>query len=289
MGEVRASVRGLPDIGRTRVVGVLNVTPDSFSDGGEFLAVDHAVAHGLELAAAGADFVDVGGESTRPGATRIPLQTELDRVLPVVEALAAAGVAISIDTTRAEVADRALAVGAVIVNDVSGGTADPQMYGLIADRGVPYVLMHSRGPSVDMAARSTYDDIARDVRDELACRLEAAVAAGVGIDQVVLDPGIGFHKMGAQNWPLLAHLDVLAALGRPLLVGTSRKSFLGTLLADSDGKQRPPGERDAATHATSALLAYAGVWAVRVHEISPTLDAIKVGSAWAAATSEGSG
>lgn len=281
------NLRGFPDIGRTRVVGVLNVTPDSFSDGGAFLAADRAIARGLVLRNAGADLVDVGGESTRPGAERIAAETELGRVLPVVEALAAAGVPVSIDTTRAAVAEQALDRGAIVVNDVSGGTSDPAMYGLIADRGVPYVLMHSRGPSVDMAARSSYRDVVVDVRDELAQRLEAALVAGVAPEQVVLDPGIGFHKVGAQNWPVLAHLDVLEALGRPLLVGTSRKSFLGTLLADRDGTPRPPGQREIATHATSALLAFHRIWAVRVHEVAPTLDAIKVGQAWADAREVG--
>jgi dihydropteroate synthase len=279
-------LQGFPTTGRTRVVGVLNVTPDSFSDGGAFVDAEVAVAHGLSMAAQGADFVDVGGESTRPGAQRVPVEVELARVLPVVSALAAQGVGVSIDTTRAEVARQCLDAGAIVVNDVSGGTADPAMYGLIADRGVPCVLMHSRGSSVDMARRSVYDDIVRDVRDELNARLESAVAAGIAPEQVILDPGIGFHKVGAQNWPLLAHLDVLAELGRPLLVGTSRKSFLGTLLADEVGTVRPPVGREVATQATTALLAATGIWGVRVHQVGPALDAIRVGNAWARARME---
>jgi dihydropteroate synthase len=282
-----AAVRGFAEIGRTRVVGVLNVTPDSFSDGGEFLDAQRAVAHGLAMASDGADLVDVGGESTRPGAERIPVDIELARVLPVVSSLAAAGVAVSIDTTRAEVARRALDAGASVVNDVSGGTADREMYGVIAQLGVPYILMHSRGPSAQMTSCATYGDIAQDVADELRIRYEAALAAGVDAEQIVLDPGIGFHKVGAQNWPLLAQLDRLAALGRPLLVGTSRKSFLGSLLADADGSPRPPAERDDATHATTALLAAAGVWAVRVHQVGPSLDAVRVAAAWNAARASG--
>ena len=276
-------LRGFPPLGRTRVVGVLNVTPDSFSDGGAFVDADVAIRHGLSLIAQGADLVDVGGESTRPGAERIPVEVELARVLPVVSALAQEGVGVSIDTTRAEVARRCLDAGAVVVNDVSGGTADPVMYKLLADRGVPCVLMHSRGPSVDMARRAFYDDIVREVREELSTRLDDASSAGVDPEQVVLDPGIGFHKAGAQNWPLLANLDAIAELGRPLLVGTSRKSFLGRLLAGEDGTPRSPDERDVATHATSALLAEAGIWGVRVHQVAPTVDAILVGTAWAAA------
>jgi dihydropteroate synthase len=285
--QAEPQLRGFPTIGRTRVIGVLNVTPDSFSDGGAFVDVDIAVAHGIAMSAQGADLIDVGGESTRPGAQRVPLDVELARVLPVVSALARQGVRVSIDTTRAEVARQALDAGALVVNDVSGGKADPKMYGLVADRGVPYVLMHSRGPSVDMADRASYDDVVRDVRDELVASMADAIAAGVEPEQIVVDPGIGFHKVGAQNWALLANIEVLAALGRPLLVGVSRKSFLGALLAQ-DGTAPPPAAREAATHATTALLAAAGVWGVRVHEVGPSLDAVLVGRAWAAARSEGS-
>lgn len=283
--EPPGALRGFPPQERARVVGILNVTPDSFSDGGAYLDTESAVRHGFALSAQGADLVDVGGESTRPGAARVPLDVELSRVIPVVTALAKRGVAVSIDTTRAEVAAQALDAGAQVVNDVSGGNADPDMYRLVADRRVPYVLMHSRGPSIDMTARASYADVVHDVRDELRARLDAAVAAGVSPDQVVLDPGIGFHKIGPQNWALLANIDVLAGLGRPLLVGTSRKAFLGNLLAEG-GEVRPPTARDAATHATTALLAAAGVWGVRVHEIAPTLDAVRVGAAWAAARTE---
>lgn len=274
---------GLPDYGRTAVVGVLNVTPDSFSDGGAYLDPQAAFRHGIELAAAGADLVDVGGESTRPGAQRVDVAVEIDRAIPIVRALAERGIGVSIDTTRAEVAAAALDAGAMVVNDVSGGLADPQMYGLIAHRDVPYIVMHSRGSSVDMAARAVYDDVVTDVRAELAQRLAAAVAAGVDPGRVVLDPGIGFHKLAAHNWALLGQLPALAELGRPLLIGTSRKSFLGRLLAGPAGEPRPAAGRDTATHATSALAALAGAWGVRVHDVAGSVDAVRVAQAWRAA------
>ncbi len=275
---------GLPDVlrdlDRTVVMGVLNVTPDSFSDGGRYLAQDAAIAHGLALAAAGADIVDVGGESTRPGAERISPDEERGRVLPVVTALAAAGVPVSIDTMRASVAIAALERGAVLVNDVSGGIADPAMLPLVAERRCTYVVMHWRGPSAVMEQLTQYDDVVRDVRAELAERLNAAVTAGVDPAFVVLDPGLGFAKEGHHNWRLLAELDVLAGLGRPLLVGASRKRFLGTLLAGPDGEPPPTADRDAATAAVSGLAAAAGVWCVRVHEPAGSLDAVRVGAAW---------
>jgi dihydropteroate synthase len=277
----------LPDaltaLDRTLVMGVVNVTPDSFSDGGLWFDPDRAVAHGLELRAQGADLLDVGGESTRPGAPRVPEDEELRRVLPVVRALADEGAVVSVDTTRPAVAEAALAAGAVVVNDVSGGLADPAMPRLVAEAGVVYVAMHWRGPSDVMDSLATYDDVVRDVRDELAARLDALVAAGVRPEQVVLDPGLGFAKPGSDNWPLLAHLDVLAALGRPVLVGASRKRFLGHLLAGPDGVPVPPEARDAATAAVSALCAAAGVWCVRVHEVEASADAVRVGAAWLAA------
>jgi dihydropteroate synthase len=276
----RVHVQGLPDLGRAYVIGVLNVTPDSFSDGGSYLDPDAAIAHGIAMSESGADLVDVGGESTRPGAERIEAATEIDRTVLVVAALAARGIAVSIDTTRAEVAAAALDAGAVLVNDVSGGAADREMYGLIARREVPYVLMHSRGASVDMAQRAVYGDVVPDVRDELAQRLTAAIAAGVDVTRIVLDPGIGFHKTAAHNWALLSQLGVLAELGRPLLVGTSRKSFLGRLLVDANGDPRPASGRDVATHATTALAVAAGAWGVRVHDVGGSADAVRVASAW---------
>jgi dihydropteroate synthase len=261
-------------------MGVLNVTPDSFSDGGRYLAEDAAIAHGLALHAAGADIVDVGGESTRPGADRITPDEERGRVLPVVTALSQAGVPVSIDTMRASVAVAALERGAVLVNDVSGGQSDPAMLPLVAERRCTYVVMHWRGPSTVMEQLTQYDDVVRDVRSELADRLQAAVAAGVDPAFVVLDPGLGFAKEAHHNWRLLSQLDVLQGLGRPLLVGASRKRFLGTLLATPEGMPPPTADRDGATAAVSALAAAAGVWCVRVHEPAGSLDAVRVGAAW---------
>jgi len=275
-----SDVLGLPghlaDPGRCLVMGVVNVTPDSFSDGGLWFEPDDAVEHGLRLLAHGADLLDVGGESTRPGADRIPIAEELRRVLPVVSGLRSAGAVVSIDTMRAEVADAALAAGAHIVNDVSGGLADPQMAALVADAGVPFVAMHWRGPSSRMEQLTSYADVVEDVAAELSARLDALVAAGVDPRQVVLDPGLGFAKKLHHNWSLLGRLDRLRALGRPLLVGASRKRFLGALVAGPDGAPAPVEDRDAATAATSALAALAGVWAVRVHEVRSSVDAVKV-------------
>ncbi|MCB2177611.1 MAG: dihydropteroate synthase [Actinomycetales bacterium] len=267
-------------------MGVVNVTPDSFSDGGRWFEPDAAIAHGLALIEQGADLVDVGGESTRPGAERVEPDEERARVLPVISALAAAGAVVSVDTTRAAVAADALEAGASVVNDVSGGLADPAMLGVVADAGVVYVAMHWRGPSDVMDALADYDDVVVDVRDELAARLDAAVAAGVRVEQVVLDPGLGFAKPGSDNWPLLAHLDALRALGRPVLIGASRKRFLGHLLAGPDGPA-PPEARDEATVAVTALAAEAGAWCVRVHEVAGSADAVRVAAAWTAARTGG--
>jgi dihydropteroate synthase len=275
-------VAGLPDLCRCRVVGVINVTPDSFSDGGTFLDPDDAVKHGRTLLAHGADLLDVGGESTRPGAERVSAGEEWRRVGPVVTELAAAGAAVSVDTTRAVTAERALDAGAVLVNDVSGGRADPELPALVGERGSPYVVMHWRAPSRQMQRHAGYDDVVAEVRDELAARLDAVVAAGVAAEQVVLDPGLGFAKTGEHNWTLLAHLDALDGLGRPLLVGASRKSFLGRLLRADDDAARPMGGRDDATTAVTALAAAAGAWAVRVHEVRGSADAVRVAAAWRA-------
>jgi dihydropteroate synthase len=257
-------------------MGVLNVTPDSFSDGGLWLDPDTAVRHGLDLLADGADLVDVGGESTRPGAERPVAEAELARVLPVVRALAGEGLVVSIDTMRASVAAAALEAGAALVNDVSGGLADPDMARVVGDAGVPFVAMHWRGPSATMASLATYDDVVTDVARELGERVEALVHAGVDVEQLVLDPGLGFAKEGAHNWALLGRLEELKALGRPLLVGASRKRFLGTLLADGSGEPRPVEQREAATTATTVLAAQAGAWCVRVHDVRPSADAVRV-------------
>lgn len=266
--------------GRTLVMGVVNVTPDSFSDGGLWFEPDAAVEHGLGLVADGADILDVGGESTRPGARRVPVEVELERVLPVVERLVAAGAVVSIDTTRARVAQAAVEHGATIVNDVSGGLADPHMYATVARLGVVYVAMHWRGHADVMDGLAEYDDVVTDVRRELAERVAALRAAGVADEQLVLDPGLGFAKPGSDNWPLLARLDELVADGFPVLVGASRKRFLGHLLAGPDGEPAPPLERDRATAAVTALAAQAGAWCVRVHEVAGSADAVRVAAAW---------
>ncbi|MHA6623554.1 dihydropteroate synthase [Pseudonocardia sp. DLS-67] len=261
-------------------MGILNVTPDSFSDGGRWLDRDQAVAHGVAMRDAGADLVDVGGESTRPGAPRVEPEAELARVLPVVRELVAAGVRVSIDTTRATVAEAAVEAGATVVNDVSGGQADPTMGKAVASAQVPWILMHWRGHSDRMNELAVYDDVVADVRDELSARVDAAVAAGVDPARLVLDPGLGFAKTGEHNWALLRRLDVLVELGFPVLVGASRKRFLGSLLADAQGVARATSGRDVATAAVSALAAQRGAWGVRVHDVIGTLDAVRVADAW---------
>jgi dihydropteroate synthase len=268
------------------LVGVLNVTPDSFSDGGRFATLDDAVAHGVRLAADGADLVDVGGESTRPGAHRVPADEECTRVLPVITELAARGIACSVDTTRAQVAEQALAAGATVVNDVSGGLADAGMAKVVAAAGVPWILMHWRGHSERMTELAVYADVVTEVRDELRARVDAAVGAGVEPGQLVIDPGLGFAKRGSHDWQLLRRLDAFLELGLPVLVGASRKSFLGRLLAGPDGTPRPAPDREVATASISALCAAAGVWGVRVHDVAASRDAVLVGGAWRAGTAE---
>ena len=273
----------LAGLGRCLVMGVLNVTADSFSDGGRFLDADSAIAAGLRLAADGADLVDVGGESTRPGAQRVAAAVERDRVLPVARALADAGVAVSIDTMRAETAAACLEAGAMLVNDVSGGLADPQMLPWLATVDAPYIAMHWRGPSAEMAALASYGDVVADVTAELSSRLAACAAAGVDLARVVVDPGLGFAKEAEHNWLLLAALDELRGLGRPVLVGASRKRFLGELLPDAAAVPRPVHDRDRATDAVSALAAAAGAWCVRVHDARSGADAVRVAARWAEA------
>ncbi|GAA1822536.1 dihydropteroate synthase [Luedemannella flava] len=258
------------------VLGVLNVTPDSFSDGGRYADLDAAVAHGVRMHTEGASLVDVGGESTRPGADRVDAATETARVVPVIAQLTAAGVPTSVDTTRAAVAAAALAAGAGVVNDVSGGLADPDMARVVAGAGCPWILMHWRGHSRTMQELAVYGDVVAEVRDELRQRADAAIAAGVAADRIVLDPGLGFAKTAEHNWRLQAHLDEIIKLGYPVLVGASRKSYLGRLLADADGAPRPVDEREAATVAVTVLAATAGAWGVRVHDVLASVDAIKV-------------
>ncbi len=270
----------LPSPGRCVVMGVLNVTPDSFSDGGRYLDVEQALEHAHEMWARGADLIDVGGESTRPGASRVDAETELARIMPVIRSLAAEGVAMSVDTTRAAVAAAAVEAGASVINDVSGGLADPDMARVAAETGVPYVLMHWRGHSKDMNALALYKDVVADVRDELLSRVDEAVAAGVSERAIVLDPGLGFAKNAEHDWALLHGLDSFLSLGFPVLVGASRKRFLGRLLSEKDGIPRPPDGREDATAAVSALAAAAGAWGVRVHEVGATIDAVTVAAAW---------
>jgi dihydropteroate synthase len=261
-------------------MGVVNVTPDSFSDGGEWLDPDDAIAHGLQLLAEGADIVDVGGESTRPGAVRPTQEVELARVLPVIEALASAGGLVSVDTMRPEVAEQAVRVGARMINDVSGGRAEPEMLPTVARLGTPYVCMHWRGHSADMQSRASYHDLAGEVVAELAEQVEAALAAGIRRDRLVLDPGFGFAKTGDHNWELLNRLDALDGLGLPVLYGLSRKAFLGSLLAGPDGSPRPARERDDASLALTTLLAQRRVWGIRVHRVRPSVDAVAVVERW---------
>jgi dihydropteroate synthase len=264
-------------------MGVLNVTPDSFSDGGSFVEPEPAAEHARVMAAEGADLLDIGGESTRPGAMRPNTATEIARVVPVVRRLRAAEptlrLPVSVDTMRAEVAAAALDAGADLVNDVSGGLADPAMLTLVAERAAPVVLMHWRGPSADMQQRTAYTDVVREVRDHLASRVDAAIAAGVDPERIIVDPGLGFAKRPEHNWALLHRLDTIADLGLPVLVAASRKSFIGALLADEDGP-RPMQRREDATTAISALAAAAGAWAVRVHRVRATADAVRVAARW---------
>lgn len=263
---------------RCAVMGVLNVTPDSFSDGGRWLDANRAIRHGHALLAAGADLLDVGGESTRPGARRIDEGEEHRRVLPVIKELAQAGAVVSVDTMRARVAAAGVQAGAAIVNDVSAAAADPDMARTAADLDVPFVAMHWRGHSDQMDNRAEYDDVVIEVRDELAARVEHLLASGVRQDRIVLDPGLGFAKQAEHNWQLLRGLDVLQALGFPVLVGASRKRFLGAVAAR--GAADEPEHRDDATAAVSALAAAAGVWAVRVHQVRATAAAVRVAAAW---------
>lgn len=260
-------------------MGVVNVTPDSFSDGGRWFDTMTAVKHGLDLIAQGADLVDVGGESTRPGATRVDEAEELRRVIPVVRGLASEGVTVSVDTMRASVAERSLAAGAVLVNDVSGGLADPAMIPVVAASGAPFVVMHWRGFLEGGNVRGVYTDVVTEVVDELHARVQAVLEGGIAADRVILDPGLGFSKDAAHDLALLAHLDRLTGLGHPVLVAASRKRFLGRVLAGPDAPPPPARERDAATAAVSALAAQAGAWAVRVHEVRATADAVRVAHA----------
>lgn len=275
-------VSGLPlpglGAGSPVVWGVLNVTPDSFSDGGRFDTLDRALEQSRSMGERGADVIDVGGESTRPGAQRITPEEEKDRVVPVIEVLSAQGITVSIDTMRAEVASAAVDAGAALVNDVSGGRADPDMHAAVAQLGVPYVIMHWRGHSDRMNELATYEDPVRQVCEEIEEQVDSAVRAGIDRDRLVIDPGIGFAKEAEHNWALLRAIDSVNSLGLPVLVGASRKRFLGSLLVDSGGQPREPDGRDVATAALSGLLANS-VWGLRVHDVGSTVDALKVARA----------
>jgi dihydropteroate synthase len=282
---------GLPAAGRCLVMGVVNVTPDSFSDGGAWFGAEAAIGRGRQLAAQGADIVDVGGESTRPGAQRITADEELRRVIPVITGLARENVPVSVDTMRAEVAAAAVDAGASLVNDVSGGLADPDMPRLVAQASVPYVVMHWRGHSHQMQDRAVYADVVGEVCTELSQRIDAVIAQGVDPSMIVVDPGLGFAKNPAHNWALLVNLDRLSRLGGtgsafPVLVGASRKRFLGRLLAAPDGTARPFTGSDDATVAVTALAAAAGAWCARVHEVPANSDAVRVAEAWRTAARE---
>lgn len=275
---VRRPVRPALDLGagRCRVMGILNVTPDSFSDGGRYNELEAAVARGRWLVDHGADLVDVGGESTRPGAVRIDEDEELRRVVPVIAELSACGVAVSIDTMRARIADAAIEAGAVLVNDVSGGLADPAMLPFVASADIPCILMHWRAHSATMQRLAVYTDVVEDVRCELSQRLDAALAAGVRRERLILDPGLGFAKESHHNWQLLAGLERLQSLGLPVLVGASRKRFLADVVTYAGADVLVPSGRDDASGAVAALAAAQGVWGVRVHDPAAAAAAVRV-------------
>jgi dihydropteroate synthase len=275
MAAAHSTVLPQRPIDRPLVMGVVNVTPDSFSDGGLFFDASAAVAHGRELVEQGADIIDIGGESTRPGAVRPTVQEEIRRVIPVVEGLADTGAWISVDTMRSEVAEAAVGAGARIINDVSGGLADRRMTAVAARTGAGFVAMHWRGHSHDMQTRAVYDDVTADVCRELADQVGAALDAGVRREQIVIDPGLGFAKTAEQNWVLLQHLSAFQEMRLPVLVGASRKSFLATV-GSRDGRPVPAEQRDFATAAVSVVLAQADVWAIRVHDVRSTFAACDV-------------
>lgn len=278
--EIDSWVAALPPAG-TLVMGVVNVTDDSFSDGGLYRDPDRAIAHALQLVADGADIIDVGGESTRPGAVRIDSAVETARVIPVVKDLAAQGLRVSIDTMHAAVAEAALDAGAAIVNDVSGGRADPEMAHVVAGAGVPWILMHWRSVRADQPHDIPhYRDVVAEVRDELLAAVDCAAAAGVDPEKVIIDPGLGFAKTAQHNWALLHALPEFVETGIPVLVGASRKRFLGSLLAEPDGSPRPPDGRETATAVITALSAVHRAWGVRVHDVRSSVDALKVVEAW---------
>jgi dihydropteroate synthase len=261
---------------RPVIVGVLNVTPDSFSDGGKYVDLDAAIAHAVSLRAAGADFIDVGGESTRPGAARVDPKAERKRVVPVLKALLERDIPVSVDTMNSSTARAAANAGVLVVNDVSGGLADPEMYRTVAETGVHYIASHWRGPSATMDVEAVYKNVVLEVRDALKARIAEMLVWGISPDRIVLDPGLGFAKTADHNWALLKALPRLESIGYPLLIGASRKRFLAPF-ADDDA---PTSERDFATAVISALAAQAGIWGLRVHDVESTARALDIWSAW---------
>lgn len=264
----------------TGIWGIVNVTTDSFSDGGRFIDPEQAIAHGLALRDAGATVLDIGGESTRPGAERVAPALEEQRVVPVVQKLASRGIPVSVDTLNASTADAAVRAGARIVNDVSGGLSDPDMLSVVAASGADFAIGHWRGPSDDMYAHTEYHRVSREVAGELRERVGAAAAAGIAPARLIVDPGIGFAKAGAQNWDVLRGLADITALGHRVLIGTSRKRFLADALGEASEAEIDESRRDLATAVTSALAVRLGVWAVRVHNVAATRDALAVAHAW---------
>ena len=281
MGSSR--ILGLPDqlsqLDRTLVMGIINVTTDSFSDGGKHLDLDVALKRAHTLMGEGADIIDIGGESTRPGAERISEQVERARVIPLLREMVALGAIVSVDTMRASIAEEAISAGAVLINDVSGGLADSVMGEVIAAARVPYIAMHWRGHSDRMQSVAHYRQVTHDVRDELAARIDGLLIQGVELEQIIVDPGLGFAKTPSHNWELLHDFKTLKDLNRPILIGASRKRFIGDLLA-AEGVERPLDQRDDATIALTTLAAQAGAWGVRVHEVRGNRDAVAVVSGW---------
>jgi dihydropteroate synthase len=248
------------------VMGILNVTPDSFADGGKHFTFEHAISHGLSMINEGVDIIDVGGESTRPGAERVSEEEEERRVIPVIAGLAGRGVEISVDTMRASIAKKAVEAGATIVNDVSGGQADPLMFSTVAALKCKYTLMHWRGHSKEMNLQAQYGDVVKEVIDEISIQLDKALAAGIARENIVLDPGLGFAKDAEHNWEILNRMDEFIALGYPVLIGHSRKRFIGGAT---------PDDREEGTLAISKSLVGKGIWAVRVHSVAPHVDLVK--------------
>lgn len=257
---------------RTLVMGILNITPDSFADGGRHNTFELALKRAHEMISEGVDIIDVGGESTRPGAERVSPEEEINRVIPIITELKEVGIPTSIDTMRATTAAAAINVGVTYVNDVSGGLADPDMAKLIARSSeIQYIAMHWRGHSANMQEAATYKDVVKEVKDELEERSEALIKAGIDAERIILDPGLGFSKTGEHNWEILRNLDRLSFLGFPLLIGASRKSFLGTLLGGA-----APDDRESASIAITTEMARQGIWGVRTHSVKPHRDAIEV-------------